>query len=218
MLRKVWRPAPVDRAGLHSTPVRQAHESFVHINKRKGSPISVGNTCPRMKKRYLITWMLCFAAVVWAVAEQTNINSANPHTETKVSESRKNGKYKRITETFTDKVLASRKEEVSLKDNDQIDFVFVKLFRNGEMTCASTFYKAENRTVRSYYHHGKMLIEEGDEDGDGFFETMILFDATEQPVEAFKKSKEGIVTQLSKEKFLELKKSFALIGGKADPK
>ena len=170
-----------------------------------------------MSKKYLITLTLCFAAVVWAVAQQTNVNSANAHTETKVSESRKNGKYKRITETFTDKVLASRKEEVSVKDNDQIDFVFVKLFRDGEMTYASTFYKAENRTIRSYYHQGKMLVEEGDEDGDGFFETMILFDANEQPVEAFRKSQDGTVTQFSKEKFLELKKSFAIIGGKEKP-
>jgi hypothetical protein len=33
-----------------------------------------------MIKIRLITWMLCFAAVFWATAQQTNVNRANPHT------------------------------------------------------------------------------------------------------------------------------------------
>ena len=128
--------------------------------------------------------------IAWAIAQQPQIaNNASARTETKVSESRKNGKYKRVTETFTDKALTTRKEEVSLKDNGQIDYVFIKLFRKGEMTYSSTFYKSESRTIRSYYHQGKMTVEEGDEDGDGFFETIILFNDKEQPVEAFSRSK-----------------------------
>lgn len=153
----------------------------------------------------------CFMALAWAIAQQSQVNpnSAIGRTQTKVSESRKNGKYKRTTETFTDKGLSARKEEVSVKDNGRIDYVFVKLFRDGEMTYSSTLYKTENRTIRSYYHQGKMIVEEGDEDGDGFFETMILFGANEQPVEAFSQNKDGTVTQFSKEKLAELKKSFA---------
>jgi hypothetical protein len=54
-----------------------------------------------------------------------------------------------------------------------------------------------------------MRGEEGDEDCDGFFETIILFNDKEQPVEAFSRSKDGTVTQFSKEKLAELKKSFA---------
>jgi hypothetical protein len=78
--------------------------------------------------------------IAWAIAQQPQIaNNASARTETKVSESRKNGKYKRVTETFTDKALTTRKEEVSLKDNGQIDYVFIKLFRKGEMTYSSTF-------------------------------------------------------------------------------
>ncbi|MCX8156362.1 MAG: hypothetical protein N3J91_07945 [Verrucomicrobiae bacterium] len=53
------------------------------------------------------------------------------------------------------------------------------------------------------------MMQEGDEDGDGFFETVILFDAKEQPTEAFSKSKDGTVTQFTNEKLAELKKSFA---------
>ena len=97
----------------------------------------------------------------------------------------------------------------TVKENGRIDYMFVKLFRDGEMTYSSTFYKSENRTIRSYYHQGKMAVEEGDEDGDGFFETMILFDAKEQPVQAFSKNKDGTVAQFTNGKLAELKKSFA---------
>lgn len=163
-----------------------------------------------MKTKSTIVAAVCCLALAWAIAQQVQVNpsNVNERTETKVSESRKNGKYKRITETFTDKVLVARKEEVSVKDNGQIDYVFVKLFRDGEMTYSSTLHKSETRTIRSYYKDGKMAVSEGDEDGDGFFETMILFDAKEQPVEAFSKTKDGTVTQFTKEKLAELKKSF----------
>jgi hypothetical protein len=164
-----------------------------------------------MSKKSIVVAVACSLVVTWVIAQQARVSadSASPLTETKVRELRKNGKYKRITETFTDKVLIAQKEEVSVKDNGQIDYVFVKLFRSGEMTYSSTVYKLENRTIRSYYNHGKMVVEEGDEDGDGFFETMILFDAKEQPVEAFSKSRDGTVTQFNQEKLAELKRSFA---------
>lgn len=164
-----------------------------------------------MKRRNVIVLALCLTAFVCALAQQVRVSSpsTNSGSETKVSETRTNGQYKRTTETFAAKVLVARRVEVSLKDNGQIDHVFIKLFRDGKMTFASTFNKPAKNTIRSYYHDGKMAVSEGDEDGDGFFETMILFDAKEQPVEAFSKSKDGTVTQFSKEKLVELKKSFA---------
>ncbi|MFM7214008.1 MAG: hypothetical protein ACKO3H_03915, partial [Verrucomicrobiota bacterium] len=98
------------------------------------------------------------------------------------------------------------------KDNGRMDYVFVKHFRNGEMTYSQTLYNSENRTIRSYYHQEKMIVLEGDENGDGFFETMILFDAQERPVEAFSKQKDGSVVPFAKEKLAELKKrSFAMV-------
>ena len=164
-----------------------------------------------MRKKSVTVTAMCLMVFAWALAQQvqSSRSSVDSATETKISESRKNGKYKRTTETFAGKALVARKEEVSLKDNGRTDYVFVKCFRDGKMTYASTFYATENRTIRSYYNQGKMIVEEGDEDGDGFFETMILFDTKEQPVEAFSKSKDGTVTQFTKEKLAELKKSFA---------
>jgi hypothetical protein len=153
--------------------------------------------------------VVLIAAVAVTLAQVQKKVERDGHTETKVSESREGGKYQRTTQVFRDKVLLSKTQEVSSHDDGKIDVVFTKLFRDGEMIYASSFYKTEKRTIRSYYHQGKMLVEEGDEDGDGFFETMILFDAKEQPVEAFSKNKDGTVAQFSKEKLADLKKSFA---------
>lgn len=162
-----------------------------------------------MNRRNIITLALCLTAVLSVSSEKAKQSSANPRTESKVSQSRSNGKYKRTTETFTGDILVARKDEVSIKDNGTIDYVFLKLFRDGTMTYASTFNKAARNTIRSYYHQGKMVVEEGDQDGDGFFETLILFDAAEQPVEAFSRSKDGTVAEFSKEELSKLKQSFA---------
>jgi antitoxin component YwqK of YwqJK toxin-antitoxin module len=162
-----------------------------------------------MNRKGILIGMLSAVAVVCTIAQQTNLSSSTNQTETKISELRKNGKYERTTEVFAGKILMSRKVEVSVKDNGQIDYVFTKLFRDGKMTFASTLDNAAKNTIRSYYRDGKMIFEEGDEDGDGFFETLILFDTDEQPIEAFSKNKDGVVTQFSNEKLVELKKSFA---------
>ncbi len=71
--------------------------------------------------------------------------------------------------------------------------------------------------MRIYYHHGKIVAEEGDEDGDGFFETLLVFDGNEQPVQGFTKNKDGSVTHLDAEKFSRIQETFALIEGKEKP-
>jgi len=150
-----------------------------------------------------------FAAVVVMLVQAQEVVGADGHTETKVSEIRQNGKYVRTTEVFRDKVLVSQKREISAHDNGKIDFISEKLFSSGEMVFASSCYPGK-RTIRSYYYQGKMVLEEGDLDGDGFFKTVIVFDAKEQPVEAFERNKDGTVTQFSEEEFAKLKKTFAL--------
>jgi hypothetical protein len=150
-----------------------------------------------------------FAAVVVTLVQAQEVVGADGHTETKVSEIRQNGKYVHTTEVFRDKVLVSQKREISTHDDGKIDFISEKLFCDGEMVFASSCYPGK-RTIRSYYHRGKMVVEEGDTTGDGFFDTLILFDAKEQPVEAFARHKDGSVAQFSKEEFSKLKKVFAL--------
>lgn len=163
-----------------------------------------------MVKSLIVLWALLCGL---AQAEQPTRGSSKtePQTDVKVSESRHNGKYTRTTETFRNHLLIAKKQEVSLKDNGQIDYLFVKLFRDGQMIFASTFYKSANRTIRSYYHAGNMVVEEGDEDGDGFFETIILFGTNGGPVEAFHKSKDGSVTSFGPDELTKLKESFRKI-------
>ena len=152
--------------------------------------------------------LLFIVAVTITLAWSQIATEASEGFDAKVSESKENGKYQRTTTIFQDKVLISKKQEVSIHDNGTIDVVFTKLFRNGEMIYASSSYNSKKNTVRSYYYQGKIIIEEGDEDGDGFFETTILFDANEHPIEAFSKSKDGTVAQFSEAKLAELKRSF----------
>lgn len=164
---------------------------------------------PNKTNVVVVAAFLLFTCVTWQIAQQ-EAPVPQGKTETKVSESHKNGKHKRITETFADDVLIARREEVSLRDDGRINFVFVKLFRNGQMIYASTFDKDKNYAIRSYYHKGKMLAMEGDEDGDNFFETLILFNDNEEPVEAFQRDKDGTVTQFSKERLSALRTSFEI--------
>ncbi len=164
-----------------------------------------------MSKKGVIVAMVCSLVTVWAIAQQTRTSPAKsePQIETKVSESTKYGRHARTTEVFHGKVLLSRKVEISSEDG-KLKSVSTRLFRDGELIFYSTYFADANRTIRAYYHQDKLVMQEGDEDGDGFFETMILFDAREQPVEAFSKSKDGTVTQFSKEKLAELKKFFSM--------
>jgi hypothetical protein len=163
-----------------------------------------------MSKKSVLVAMVCSVVIVLAIAQQARTDPAKsePQIETKVSESTKYGRHARTTEVFHGKVLLSRKVELSSEDGKLIS-VSTKLFRDGDVIFFSTYFADANRTIRGYYHQGKVVMNEGDEDGDGFFETMILFDAKEQPVEAFSKSKDGTVTQFSKEKLAELRKSFS---------
>jgi len=156
--------------------------------------------------------MICFASaaiLVALLAQMKDPTEVDGHPETRVSESRKYGKYVRTEEVFQEQMLLSQKREVSVQDDGKVDVVFTKLFRGGEMIYTSSHYITEKRTIRGYYHQGKLTVQEGDEDGDGSFETMILFGANELPVEAFSKNKDGTVTQFSKEKLATIKKSFA---------
>jgi hypothetical protein len=164
--------------------------------------------CLRAK---LIILSLLAEIVGAAIAEPSSVSNSTAQIETKVTRSKENGKYKRIRETFRDKVLVSLEEEVDIDGDGRIEFVITKLFREGEMTYACISDNIHKNTVRCYSHKDKLLAEEVDEDGDGFFETIVLFDANEQPVEAFGRSKDGTVTHLSAEKMAKLKKGFSLI-------
>lgn len=91
------------------------------------------------------------------------------------------------------------------------DIVATKLFTDGKMTYASIFQKKEHTRVRSYFIKEKLAVQEGDEDGDGFYETLILFDEKEKPTSAFHRKVDGAVSAFTQDEFIKLKKAFSLL-------
>jgi len=161
-----------------------------------------------MSRRLGLLVLFTFMTSLLATKELTEDQG---NTETRVSELRKNGRYVRVTQTFKDNVLVAEQKEVSVRDDGRINFVFFKLFEDGEMTYACTIDKDKKRGVRSYHNEGKVLVMEGDEDGDGFYEVLILFDAKEQPVAAFERGKDGVVKPWDKERCATLRRSFEVL-------
>lgn len=162
-----------------------------------------------MKYRALI-YLVSFSTILWSLSACKESESAQEivaGTEIQVSETRKNGRYVRTTETFLDKVRVSRKTEVSLRDNGEIDQVFIKLWRGGDAIFGSVSDNIEKITVRNYMRFGEVFFAEGDLDGDGFFEMRLVYDAQLMPVEAFSISKDGTVMPFSENKLEEYKRS-----------
>ncbi len=159
-----------------------------------------------MKCRTVLIICGCVSLLALAVAQMSSRKSVGAELETKVSEKREKGKYVRTTETFSGRSLLSLKREVSLKDDGQIDCVFIKLYREGQMIFSSSDMRREKQYIRGYYHNDKLLMQEGDTDGDGTFEKIILFDKDEQPVEGFLKTADGSVSQLDVRAYAEFNK------------
>lgn len=134
----------------------------------------------------------------------------NSQPEIKESKSVSNGKYKCVKETFLKKSLISRVTEIGVQGTKEPELVAVKLFDQGKMTYSSIFQKKEHTTIRSYFVDGKLAVQEGDEDGDGFFETLVVFEQG-VPELAFHRKSDGTVIAFTKEEFIKLKRGFSLI-------
>lgn len=163
-----------------------------------------------MKTAYVRLALGVFVACILSVDHQSQ-PSGNGKVEEKVTESTSGKKHKKTIERILDKVLISSREEVDVDGDGQLDYIFEKLFRDGRQSFASTSYVKDRRTIRGYYANATLLSQEGDEDGDGFFETILFFNTHGLPVEAFVRTKDGNVTQFSKEKLGDLQRSFSLV-------
>ncbi len=67
-------------------------------------------------------------------------------------------------------------------------------------------------TSRFYYLHGKQMFIESDDNGDGFYENLMVPGDSMSDFEQFIRKKDGTVEPISKEKYLELKKKITDIG------
>jgi hypothetical protein len=163
------------------------------------------------KAKVVSFWVIC----VLLVALQPALGQdRGQQPQTKVTETNAGGKFKRVKETFVSENLVSRTTESGVQGSGVVDLVATKLFEDGRMVFCSIFDNKKHTTIRSYYVKDKLAAQEGDEDGDGFFETLILFDSSEQPTLAFHRKSDGSVMAFSSEELDKVKAGFALLEGK----
>jgi hypothetical protein len=153
-------------------------------------------------KKIKTAWIACvlIGSVCLAMAQSP---------ETKITETNNNGWFKRVKETFINGKMVARGVEGG-RGSNVVDIITLKLLEDGVITFYSTFDTKTHYTVRSYYLNGKLAAQEGDEDGDGFYETMILFNSSKEPAAAFHKKRDGSVTPFSAQELDKLKAGFSL--------
>lgn len=89
-----------------------------------------------------------------------------------------------------------------------VDSVFEQTFRSNEIVITYSWDRKSAKAARSYYHHGTELLVEGDDDGDGLWETMIFLDTNHMPVAVFEKRQDGSVVPSTSEKMSRLQKTY----------
>ena len=76
-----------------------------------------------------------------------------------------------------------------------------------------TFTTGLTNTTRSYMVGGEMVMMEVDENGDGLFETMIVYRPSKSDLEVFDRSHDGAITPVSARTLAAYKKQHAAITG-----
>ena len=74
---------------------------------------------------------------------------------------------------------------------------------------AYTWERKTGKAARSYYHSDREILCEGDEDGDGFWETMILLDQHHMPAEVFHRLRNGSVRPASTNTIARLRRTYS---------
>lgn len=150
-----------------------------------------------------VAFMTLLGAMVWG----RDTMDLHEQETTKVSEQRARGKYTRTTEVFRDGVRVSRKRESSLTGDSNFVLVVTDLFRGDQRVFQMSSHRTDNDNSRLYFQGNRITVQEVDKDGDGWFESMILFDDKELPIEAFTKTQSGMVELWSSPKLTELRKA-----------
>ena len=102
-------------------------------------------------------------------------------------------------------------ETIGESEDSEVWLNTARIYRNGEMVLLKgwTNFAGKNATGRSlsqlYYHKGKLVLLEADQDGDGAFDLLILFDDAENPVQAFDVKKDALLSPVSKERLKKIK-------------
>jgi len=121
------------------------------------------------------------------------------------------GNGKRTTSvkvTQLDEATTSDVRSVDENGDGKIDLRIERIRRDGAVIFSSLWHRKENTTARSYRYGGRILMTETDADGDNFIELLIFFDDQGNPIEAFRKSKDGAVVPLTKHEMVDVKAAY----------
>lgn len=152
-----------------------------------------------------VAFMTFLGAMVWG---RDTIDRQEKEA-TQVSEHRSGNKYTRLTEVFRDGVRISRKRESSLTGDTNFVITVTDLYRGEQRVFRTSSHKADKDNSRLYFQGDRIVVQELDKDGDGWFESMILFDDRELPFEAFTKTQSGMVELWPAPKLSELRQAYS---------
>jgi len=101
---------------------------------------------------------------------------------------------------WTDDVR-TRDVEIRRESDGVVISRYGKVWRSDEIVSCYSWSKVYGKGARWYYHNGRELLCEADEDGDGVTDIVILFDDSRGPVAGFAKKGDGTVLPLEKAEF-----------------
>jgi len=94
------------------------------------------------------------------------------------------------------------KESVLKSDNGEVTLRMTYLYRNGKIVMVIIWgKKAESESgqylAKTYWHNDGPILHDGDDDGDGFFELLLLSDES-GPLQVFDQTKDGRLIPVGK--------------------
>lgn len=120
-----------------------------------------------------------------------------------------------------DPSLKIKIKEFDKDNNGTNEIKLIQTYRDGKKVLAEVINtKDPKNSYRCIYVNKAPAMQENDEDGDGFFETIVIYDKDVNIVELFKRSRNGKIYPASKDELYKkqviskgLKKSFETLFG-----
>jgi len=118
------------------------------------------------------------------------------------------GKTTVTKETELEEGVRKRDAEIRRDVDGVVISRYGKVLRGNEVIFAYSWDKAYGQGGRSYYHSGKELLCEADEDGDGVSDLLIFFDSKHVPIEVFTRGKDGSVLPVSSQRLESIRRAY----------
>ena len=81
--------------------------------------------------------------------------------------------------------------ESDIDGDGEPDITYVKLLRGGQLVFYEAWDRFSNQRARMYYRNGKLVLIEGDNDNDGWFETVLIMTGEETIDCVLERTKDG---------------------------